>query len=168
LAGSLPVRFSKAKQRFNAGWSSPVARQAHNLKVIGSNPIPATTDTDTPVAEAAGVLVCASFSVRRSSPAQDCAQIAMEGGVDLAALGTRAENDAFDQAAKSLGGLGPVFRTVQSLGEVGDLLGVELRGARGECPGYPQGLRRAGQRARLCEPPARPSLRSSTAGTCPP
>lgn len=25
-----------------AGWSSPVARQAHNLKVIGSNPIPAT------------------------------------------------------------------------------------------------------------------------------
>src|ERR1700730_1006971 len=29
-------------QRLNAGWSSPVARQAHNLKVIGSNPIPAT------------------------------------------------------------------------------------------------------------------------------
>jgi hypothetical protein len=26
----------------DAGWSSPVARQAHNLKVIGSNPIPAT------------------------------------------------------------------------------------------------------------------------------
>src|ERR1700733_8610200 len=29
-------------QRFIAGWSSPVARQAHNLKVIGSNPIPET------------------------------------------------------------------------------------------------------------------------------
>jgi hypothetical protein len=28
--------------RFNAGWSSPVARQAHNLKVTGSNPVPAT------------------------------------------------------------------------------------------------------------------------------
>src|ERR1700722_6781471 len=26
----------------NAGWSSPVARQAHNLKVPGSNPGPAT------------------------------------------------------------------------------------------------------------------------------
>ena len=25
-----------------AGWSSLVARQAHNLKVIGSNPVPAT------------------------------------------------------------------------------------------------------------------------------
>src|SRR5690606_21798222 len=25
-----------------AGWSSPVARQAHNLKVRGSNPLPAT------------------------------------------------------------------------------------------------------------------------------
>jgi hypothetical protein len=30
------VRFS------GAGWSSPVARQAHNLKVVGSNPTPAT------------------------------------------------------------------------------------------------------------------------------
>src|SRR5476651_1710552 len=27
---------------FAAGWSSPVARQAHNLKVTGSNPVPAT------------------------------------------------------------------------------------------------------------------------------
>ena len=27
----------------NAGWSSLVARQAHNLKVAGSNPAPATT-----------------------------------------------------------------------------------------------------------------------------
>ena len=26
-----------------AGWSSPVARRAHNPKVIGSNPIPATS-----------------------------------------------------------------------------------------------------------------------------
>ena len=32
----------------NAGWSSPVARQAHNLKVIGSNPIPATKPSSTP------------------------------------------------------------------------------------------------------------------------
>ncbi|MGX1499172.1 hypothetical protein ACSSV1_004223, partial [Labrenzia sp. MBR-25] len=30
------------KQPNNAGWSSPVARQAHNLKVAGSNPAPAT------------------------------------------------------------------------------------------------------------------------------
>ena len=29
-------------QRIDAGWSSPVARQAHNLKVVGSNPTPAT------------------------------------------------------------------------------------------------------------------------------
>ena len=28
-----------------AGWSSPVARQAHNLKVAGSNPAPATSST---------------------------------------------------------------------------------------------------------------------------
>jgi hypothetical protein len=35
-------------QRFIAGWSSPVARQAHNLKVIGSNPIPATKLEENP------------------------------------------------------------------------------------------------------------------------
>ena len=29
----------------DAGWSSPVARQAHNLKVAGSNPAPATIET---------------------------------------------------------------------------------------------------------------------------
>ena len=29
----------------DAGWSSPVARQAHNLKVTGSNPVPATNIT---------------------------------------------------------------------------------------------------------------------------
>ena len=30
-----------------AGWSSPVARQAHNLKVTGSNPVPATKSRHT-------------------------------------------------------------------------------------------------------------------------
>ena len=32
----------EAQQKGAAGWSSPVARQAHNLKVAGSNPAPAT------------------------------------------------------------------------------------------------------------------------------
>ena len=49
-----PRHFDEGAQRFNAGWSSPVARQAHNLKVIGSNPIPATkfgmTGSDTKMA----------------------------------------------------------------------------------------------------------------------
>jgi hypothetical protein len=31
--------------RIFAGWSSPVARQAHNLKVVGSNPTPATSSS---------------------------------------------------------------------------------------------------------------------------
>ena len=39
LPGLLALQlFSK----HDAGWSSPVARQAHNLKVVGSNPTPAT------------------------------------------------------------------------------------------------------------------------------
>ena len=32
----------KRRFSFDAGWSSPVARQAHNLKVAGSNPAPAS------------------------------------------------------------------------------------------------------------------------------
>ena len=39
----------EAKQIGAAGWSSPVARQAHNLKVVGSNPTPATTLQKRPV-----------------------------------------------------------------------------------------------------------------------
>jgi hypothetical protein len=35
-------REAKPAFQFIAGWSSPVARQAHNLKVKGSNPFPAT------------------------------------------------------------------------------------------------------------------------------
>ena len=35
-------KFSSCKFNHSAGWSSPVARQAHNLKVAGSNPAPAT------------------------------------------------------------------------------------------------------------------------------
>jgi hypothetical protein len=42
LANFVSVSAFEGAQRFIAGWSSPVARQAHNLKVIGSNPIPAT------------------------------------------------------------------------------------------------------------------------------
>jgi hypothetical protein len=32
----------QGQTHIGAGWSSPVARQAHNLKVVGSNPTPAT------------------------------------------------------------------------------------------------------------------------------
>jgi hypothetical protein len=45
---SRPARWHAARcmrpggERGDAGWSSPVARQAHNLKVVGSNPTPAT------------------------------------------------------------------------------------------------------------------------------
>ena len=41
---------------FGAGWSSPVARQAHNLKVTGSNPVPATISTCNSPVLVAGVL----------------------------------------------------------------------------------------------------------------
>lgn len=38
-------RFCLRQNAHNAGWSSPVARQAHNLKAAGSNPAPATKVT---------------------------------------------------------------------------------------------------------------------------
>src|SRR5688500_17015894 len=45
-SGDGPFRvFDQARRHGAAGWSSPVARQAHILKVVGSNPTPATTIT---------------------------------------------------------------------------------------------------------------------------
>jgi hypothetical protein len=43
---------------FDAGWSSPVARQAHNLKVVGSNPTPATKQKARHVNTLAGFIMC--------------------------------------------------------------------------------------------------------------
>ncbi len=40
------ARRSPQGVHFDAGWSSPVARRAHNPKVIGSNPIPAIHKAD--------------------------------------------------------------------------------------------------------------------------
>ena len=39
FAGNIWVTISGSH---DAGWSSPVAREAHNLEVAGSNPVPAT------------------------------------------------------------------------------------------------------------------------------
>ena len=47
ILDGIGVRERVARQlNSDAGWSSPVARQAHNLKVVGSNPTPATTFTE--------------------------------------------------------------------------------------------------------------------------
>jgi hypothetical protein len=43
---SVPGFSVKACNGFIAGWSSPVARQAHNLKVASSNLAPATKPSD--------------------------------------------------------------------------------------------------------------------------
>ena len=45
-----------------AGWSSPVARQAHNLKVVGSNPTPATKYIAKAVSSEAAFCVCSIVS----------------------------------------------------------------------------------------------------------
>src|SRR5690606_36201884 len=41
-----PPAKHRANAQGDAGWSSPVARQAHNLNVAGSNPAPATKLSD--------------------------------------------------------------------------------------------------------------------------
>ena len=52
-----------AMATLSAGWSSPVARQAHNLKVAGSNPAPATTIK----AALGGILPCPLLRQIRSA-----------------------------------------------------------------------------------------------------
>ena len=60
LLNNLKIYWTIATQErniaaFSAGWSSSVARRAHNPKVIGSNPVPATKDYD-PLSR--GFLLC--------------------------------------------------------------------------------------------------------------
>src|SRR3954469_24534364 len=55
-----------ARALSGAGWSSPVARQAHNLKVAGSNPAPATKHQ---YHQAGGALSAAGLVGRRP---RDC------------------------------------------------------------------------------------------------
>src|SRR5689334_6584039 len=43
-------RFGVPLHKDGAGWSSLVARRAHNPKVVGSNPAPATTTSQHPLA----------------------------------------------------------------------------------------------------------------------
>jgi hypothetical protein len=86
--------FRKAMQRFNAGWSSPVARQAHNLKVIGSNPIPATKYAKLPWRKLREFRFCWA---RNLYPAQDRARSAIRRRFDLAMFGPWG-----DKAAKSM------------------------------------------------------------------
>jgi hypothetical protein len=46
VAAGPPCRILSDTTPTTAGWSSPVARQAHNLKVTGSNPVPASPLTE--------------------------------------------------------------------------------------------------------------------------
>ncbi len=48
------ARLGLSQPNIGAGWSSPVARQAHNLKVVGSNPTPATNAKQSPCSLAVG------------------------------------------------------------------------------------------------------------------
>ena len=60
----LTSRIAMASARIlAAGWSSPVARQAHNLKAAGSNPAPATNDTCAPWPHRLGA-VCVTAATR--------------------------------------------------------------------------------------------------------
>ena len=53
-----------------AGWSSPVARQAHNLKVAGSNPAPATSTSPRPTQTSRAV--CPPLGGVAMSPPGSC------------------------------------------------------------------------------------------------
>ena len=58
-----PMRYLLNKKlNNNAGWSSLVARRAHNPKVVGSNPAPATISPEVSNLEASSFLVFLGFS----------------------------------------------------------------------------------------------------------
>ena len=74
---STPFRPSKKPntgENSDAGWSSPVARQAHNLKVTGSNPVPATKSTERNVRAAKAVPPGTAFCVSKVISRSVCMQ----------------------------------------------------------------------------------------------
>ncbi len=61
-----PLNSCQTWYKLAAGWSSPVARQAHNLKAAGSNPAPATNfSTSLEAKTAVNLAVCARCMVSR-------------------------------------------------------------------------------------------------------
>ena len=63
------------KKSQSLGWSSPVAREAHNLEVVGSNPAPAT-EKPLAVSIASGFFRFHAdrFSDRQAGSSQDVAE----------------------------------------------------------------------------------------------
>jgi hypothetical protein len=58
-----------------AGWSSPVARQAHNLKAAGSNPAPATKfKKDISGLDPSGKSLCGLLKTRYKSSRENAAR----------------------------------------------------------------------------------------------
>jgi len=91
----------------SAGWSSPVARQAHNLKVAGSNPAPATKHTTT--------------EPTHTGPRPTARAFSRSGGMDRHAK-------AFGRCGERFGGLSPIQRR-----RCGQQI-CEGRGGRSEAP----------------------------------
>jgi hypothetical protein len=56
-AAAQRLRQPQPPKTITAGWSSPVARQAHNLKVVGSNPAPATKTKAAQINDLGGFLI---------------------------------------------------------------------------------------------------------------
>jgi hypothetical protein len=82
-------RLTQPAQHGDAGWSSPVARQAHNLKVVGSNPTPATTAmANTDAMSHSGPVACAIGTSRKSR----CRAPQLRQSTDLL-LGCRSADD---------------------------------------------------------------------------
>ena len=113
----------------SAGWSSPVARQAHNLKVVGSNPTPATSIIlkthykKASLSPAGPFVVCAvdrQFRLRtgqldRSAEAALCGcSVRVENGSDHACIGKASGQDAKTQAINR--GKTPLDKRLQLIG----------------------------------------------------
>ena len=58
----------EAVYTYSAGWSSLVARRAHNPKVVGSNPAPATKIKSLTCENGQGFFIAGEFSDRKSLP----------------------------------------------------------------------------------------------------
>jgi uncharacterized protein len=132
-----------------AGWSSPVARWAHNPKVGGSNPPPATT-----LSAREGRLFLATFSLLGGS--QHRGQIPSQLDPQLAV--PRGQDNRINEPTEALRGLQAGVLALERCGQFLDLRPVEVGHARvQERRRLVGGVElRLSASFRSCSPPSRP------------
>ena len=141
-----------------AGWSSPVARQAHNLKVAGSNPAPATIYYDKARHQHGGFCRFGHLSNSLAlDPVEDRAQLAVPCRESFPGSELGASTILSIRACESWGAICRSSFRLRAFVRA-TIFFVSTAVALGRCPAYPRVPHRASSSALPCARAVGPSF----------